>query len=302
MYHYLLMNQNNIYLLAKGSGAPPNLSNKNIDNIEIPIPSLNIQNQIVKILDKFSELVEDTKGLLPKEIEQRQKQYEYYREKLLSFGNENNIGREREREREVSNDFFLILQEAMHILGLQLSFGLEYKKLGEICEIKTGDQLNKNKMIIDGKYPVINGGVLASGLTNNWNCEENTITVSQGGASAGFVNFITEKFWLGAHAYKIKIKNNSNPIINRYIFHFLKMNQENFQENKVGAGIPSISRNLLNEIKIPIPSLRIQQNIVKTLDQFQELIENTNGLLPKEIEQRQKQYEYWRQKLFDFKK
>ena len=63
----------------------PRLSKEDIEKITITIPPISLQNKIVKILDKFQMILEDTKGLLPEEIEQRQKQYEYYREKLLTF-------------------------------------------------------------------------------------------------------------------------------------------------------------------------------------------------------------------------
>ena len=66
----------------------PRLSREEIEKIEIAIPSFIIQNKVVEILDKFQSLLADTKGLLPREIEQRQKQYEYYREKLLTFDEE----------------------------------------------------------------------------------------------------------------------------------------------------------------------------------------------------------------------
>lgn len=126
---------------------------------------------------------------------------------------------------------------------------VEWKKLGEVCEIKKGKQYNKKDMLEIAEYPVINGGVSPSGYIEIFNENENTITVSQGGASAGFVNFIETKFWLGAHAFsikpKIKIINDfgyNYKFFNRYIFHILKMNQYMLQSSQLGAGIPSLSK------------------------------------------------------------
>ena len=82
--------------------------------------------------------------------------------------------------------------------------GVEYKTLGEVTEIGKGVQFNKENMSDEGTYPVINGGINPSGYIEQYNTDENTITVSQGGASAGYVNFITTKFWAGAHCYVIK--------------------------------------------------------------------------------------------------
>ena len=68
--------------------------------------------------------------------------------------------------------------------------GVEHKKLGELIIIEKGKQLNKTLLSSDGKYPVINGGIMPSGYWNEYNYTENLITISQGGASAGYVNFI----------------------------------------------------------------------------------------------------------------
>ncbi|AWX69652.1 restriction endonuclease subunit S [[Mycoplasma] anseris] len=277
----------------------------NYSEIEIPIPSLNIQNQIVRVLDKFSELAEDTKGLLPKEIEQRQKQYEYYREKLLSFANENNIGREREREREreISNGFFLILQEAMRILGLNLSSGLEYKKLEEICEIKRGrviskKYLEKNK----GNYPVYSSQTLNKGeigRIKTYDFDGEYITWTTDGAYAGTIFYRNEKFSATNICGILKPLDNQQ-IVPKFLSYFLEI--ETKKHVTGGSGNPKLMSNVISKIKVPIPSLKIQQNIVKILDQFQELIENTNGLLTKEIKARQKQYNYYRKLLLEFKK
>ena len=78
----------------------------------------------------------------------------------------------------------------MNILEEIQSCSVEWKELGEVCSVKKGKQLNKNLLIEDGLYPAYNGGQTYSGRTNDYNVEANTIIVSQGGASAGFVNFV----------------------------------------------------------------------------------------------------------------
>ena len=82
--------------------------------------------------------------------------------------------------------------------------GVEFRALGEVISIYTGEQFNKRDMQKVGNYPVINGGIYPSGYTNKFNENQNTITISQGGASAGFVNFMQTKFWAGAHCYVVK--------------------------------------------------------------------------------------------------
>ena len=177
---------------------------------------------------------------------------------------------------------------------------VEWRKLGEVAVISKGRQFNKRDMLENGTYPVINGGILPSGYIDVFNSEENTITVSQGGASAGFVNFIEEKFWIGAHAFSVVPNRNimekydyGYDYFNRFLFHILKMNQAKLQDSKVGAGIPSVSKDELSNIEIPLTSKETQEKIVKTLDRFTNYVTE----LQAELQARTKQYEYYRDML-----
>lgn len=172
--------------------------------------------------------------------------------------------------------------------------GVEWKKLGDYIELYTGEQLNKDAMLSDGVYPVMNGGVLASGFTDSFNEEADTITISQGGASAGFVNWMESKFWAGAHCFIVKVIN--DKIINRYLYFFLKNSERKMMLSKYGAGIPSLSKESVNKLLIPIPPLPIQQDIVRILDTFTELTAN----LQTELDARKKQYAYYRDCLLNF--
>ena len=167
---------------------------------------------------------------------------------------------------------------------------VEWKKLGEVCEIIKGKQFNKEDMLEIASYPVINGGIFPSGYVEIYNQESNTITISQGGASAGYVNFIENRFWLGAHAYAVIPENET---LNRYVYHFLKMEQNKLQDKKEGAGIPSISKSSIETLKVPIPSLKIQEKIVKILDNFTKCVTE----LQAELQARNKQYNYYRDML-----
>ena len=167
---------------------------------------------------------------------------------------------------------------------------VEWKKLGEVCEIIKGKQLNKENMSEIASYPVINGGIFASGYVEIYNQEANTITISQGGASAGYVNFIESRFWLGAHAYAVIPE---KEVLNRYVYHFLKMEQNKLQDKKEGAGIPSISKSSIESLKILIPSLETQEKIVKILDNFTKYVTE----LQAELQARNKQYNYYRDML-----
>ena len=80
----------------------------------------------------------------------------------------------------------------------------EEVRLGDVVKIYKGKQLNKSTLTKEGAFPVINGGIEPSGYTDNFNTLENTITISEGGNSCGFVNLITEKFWSGGHCYTLQ--------------------------------------------------------------------------------------------------
>ena len=166
--------------------------------------------------------------------------------------------------------------------------GVEYRKVGDVCNIGKGVQFNKRDMKDAGTFPVINGGINPSGYIEEFNQVENTITISQGGASAGFVNWITFKFWAGAHCYIVKPK---EILSNRYLYHYLKGKEQELQKCQYGAGIPALSRGTVVSLVIPIPPLEVQQEIVRILDSFTSLIAE----LQAELQARRKQYEYYRE-------
>ena len=176
--------------------------------------------------------------------------------------------------------------------------GVVYKKLGDLIKIEKGKQLNKTHLFDkyeENLYPVINGGISPSGFWNGYNYSENLITISQGGASAGYVNYIKTKFWAGAHCYIVASVN--DDIIYRYIYHFLKSKEIELKNSQVGAGIPSVSLKDINSLRFPVPPLEVQCEIVRILDAFSLDSEELITELSKELEYRQKQYEYYRNDL-----
>lgn len=175
---------------------------------------------------------------------------------------------------------------------------VEWKELGEVCDVNKGKQLNKELLTNDGKYPAYNGGKTYSGRTNDYNVEANTIIVSQGGASAGFVNFVTSKFWANAHCYYLLP--DLEKVDNRFLYHFVKMKQSYLMEFQHGAGIPALKLEKLANLQIPVPPLKIQQEIVQILDKFTEYVTELTAELTAELTDRQKQYTYYRDKLLSF--
>ncbi len=172
--------------------------------------------------------------------------------------------------------------------------GVEFRKLGEVINILKGRQLNKELLLDYGEYPVMNGGIYASGYWNEYNTDCPKIIISQGGASAGYVNYMTSKFWAGAHCYTIEL--NSEKLNYKFLYYFLKNSQTILMKSQFGAGIPALNKADIETLTIPIPPLEIQQEIVKILDAFTEL----NTELNTELKARKKQYEYYQNMLLDF--
>lgn len=138
--------------------------------------------------------------------------------------------------------------------------GVTYVPFGTVCQIGKGIQFNKSDMKDEGTYPVINGGINPSGYIELYNQDENTITISQGGASAGYVNWLKVKFWAGAHCYVLKPK---ACLLNRYAYHFIKSQEYKLQECQYGAGIPALAKSTVESLSIPVPPIEVQREIVR---------------------------------------
>ena len=163
---------------------------------------------------------------------------------------------------------------------------VEWKILGEVCKVHTGSQLNRSDMLEVGLYPVVNGGREYSGYTDSFNEVANTITISQGGESAGYVNWLGINFWAGAHCYVVE---DSVFFEKRFLYHVLKNKERDIQLSKQGAGIPGLNRNTLYKQLVPVPSISEQQRIVDTLDTFTDSIDN----LKEQIDLRRKQFNWF---------
>ena len=177
--------------------------------------------------------------------------------------------------------------------------GVPYKKLGEYIDIYTGEQFNKRDMNEQGSYPVINGGITPSGYVESFNEEANTISISQGGASAGYVAWQTKPFWAGAHCYVVKPV--SMKVNNRFLFFFLKNQEKNLQQMQHGAGIPALNRDKVRNLIFPFVPLEVQEEIVRILDTFSAHAAQLQAELQAELQARKEQYEYYRNLLLTFR-
>ncbi len=208
---------------------PPNLSPKDINHIKIKIPTLpeqqkiasfltDVDTKITQLTKKETLLEQYKKGVMQKIFNQE-----------LRFKDDN------------GNDFPK----------------WEVKKLGEVAEINKGTQLNAEFLTKEGDYPCISGGINPSGYTEAFNKNENTITISEGGNSCGYVNFFKTKFWCGGHCYAIE--NLKNDIHNDFLFQLLKQNEINIMRLRVGSGLPNIQKKDINNFKLKFPASLIEQ-------------------------------------------
>ena len=148
-------------------------------------------------------------------------------------------------------------------------------KLSDICIIEKGKQINSDLLIEKGNYYMLNGGILPSGYLNEYNTNENTITISEGGNSCGYVNFNKTKFWCGGHCYKII----SSSVNSSYLYHLLKHNEKIIMDLRVGSGLPNIQKKDLAALKLSIHKNDEQLKIGILFDTFDKKINlETNKL------------------------
>ncbi|HCQ3749962.1 TPA: restriction endonuclease subunit S [Escherichia coli] len=263
------------------------VSSGDLSKIKIPIPcsnnpekSLAIQSEIVRILDKFTALTAE----LTAELNMRKKQYNYYRDQLLSF-----------KEGEV-----------------------EWKSLGEIGEVRMCKRILKSQTSSEGEIPFYKIGTfgkepdsyISRKLFNEFKEKYSypkvgEVLISASGTIGRTVIFDgRESYFQDSNI--VWIENNEKIVLNKYLFYFYKIAKWGISE---GGTIKRLYNDNLRKLMIPVPfpdsperSLVEQQKIVKLLDKFDALTNSITEGLPREIELRQKQYEYYRDLLFSFPK
>lgn len=248
-----------------------------LKSIQLPVPPLEVQREIVRILDNFTFLTTE----LAAELAARQKQYEYYRDLLLTFKpNESTILNERTNE-------------------LELSGAIRWMKLGDIADIGTGNG-NTNEGLDTGKYPFF---VRSQDIKykNEYDFDETAIITSGDGVGVGKIfHFVSGKYALHQRAYRVHIT--SDNVLPKYFFYYFKNSFLTYiSKASFHSSVTSIRRPMMINFPVPVPTLEVQQRIVDILDRFDTLCNDITSGLPAEIEMRQKQYEYYRDKLLSFK-
>ncbi|MEX4090844.1 restriction endonuclease subunit S [Haemophilus influenzae] len=274
LYHYLT-NMNFIPFLAGKERAK--LTKAKLQQIPIPIPPLSVQTEIVRILDALTALTSE----LTSELILRQKQYEYYREKLLSF-------------------------DSLE----QLNSGRGKKKLIDVAYFQNGKGHEKN-IDENGSFIVINSKFISTNGTIKKYCNDQLVPLFKedilivmsdlpNGKALAKTFFVTEdnKYTLNQRIGRITVKK-GGELLPSFVNHFLNRNKQLTKYDN-GTDQTNLRKDQILDVVIPIPPLKEQHRIVSILDKFETLTNSITEGLPLAIEQSQKRYEYYRELLLSF--
>ena len=281
LYHLLLQQQSYIYSKVRKASIP-RLSRTVVEKITIPVPPLPVQAEIVRILDKFTQLEAELEAQLQSELEARRKQYEHYRDVLLSFD--------------------------MNGGG---TTNCEWKtiKLGDVGKISMCKRIMKSETSANGDVPFYKIGTFG-GEPNAYISratfekykslysfpKKGDILISAAGTIGRAV------VYNGQPAYYqdsniVWIDNDETMVLNRYLYYVYQLSP---WQISTGGTIARLYNDNIANAKINIPPLQEQEHIVSILDRFDALCNDITQGLPAEIEARRKQYEYYRDKLLSF--
>ena len=158
--------------------------------------------------------------------------------------------------------------------------------LSEICDIVKGKQINGEYLSESGEYYVMNGGTEPSGYYSEYNVKANTISISEGGNSCGYVQFNNFPFWSGGHCYSLQ--NIADIVDNLYLFHYLKSKEEAIMKLRIGSGLPNIQKKDLAMFKTIVPLFEQQITISTFLSSLERKAEIEERIL--NVMQKQKLY------------
>ncbi|GHQ89754.1 hypothetical protein VN1239_09920 [Helicobacter pylori] len=276
--------------------------------LEVPIPPLEIQQEIVKILDAFTELNTE----LNTELKARKKQYQYYQNMLLDFKDANQSHKDAKMS---AKTYPKNLKTLLQTLAPK---GVEFKTLEEVFEIKNGYTPSKNNPEFweKGTIPWFrmedireNGRILKDSiqhitpkaLKNKKLFPKNSIIISTTATIGEHALLIVDSLANQQFTFLSKKANCDLALDMKFFFYQCFLLGEWCKNNTNVSGFASVDMTAFKKYKFPIPPLEIQQEIVKILDQFSILTTDLQTGIPAEIETRKKQYEYYREKLLSFK-
>ena len=157
--------------------------------------------------------------------------------------------------------------------------------LSEVCNILKGKQINSDCLSETGAYYVMNGGIEPSGYYDQCNTLANTISISEGGNSCGYVQYNKEEFWSGGHCYTLT--EIQSDVCNLYLYHYLKSKESSIMKLRIGTGLPNIQKKDLEKFNILLPSIDDQNRVSTFLTTIERKITNEELLHSRFKEQKQ---------------
>ena len=284
LYYVLSSEKFFLYDIQNSKGAKmPRGSKDAVMKFEVPLPPPEVQREIVRMVDSYTENVVELQKQLTAELTARKTQYRYYRDKMLTFGDDDKF---------------------------------KWENLGDVCDILTGYPFDSSQFQVSGVrlmrgMNIKRGNLFFSEEINRyWNSadglekyllKENDIVIAMDGSLVGKSFGIVQAEYLPLLLVQRVARIRSEQVNNRYIYHYIACRFPSYVEKKkTGGAIPHVSQKDIASFRVPIPSADVQNRIVNVLDNFEKICSDLNIGLPAEIEARQKQYEYYRDKLLTF--
>ena len=315
LYHYLKTQYENLRQLSSGDGTRGGLNLKMLNNYLVPLPPLEVQKRIVEVLDNFEKTCKELNIELSSEIEKKQKEYEFVRNYLLTF-------EEKSRQAILACELASLRskQQAQNLIKiLQYVYGYVEVRLGDIGSIVRGNGLQKRDFTEEGVGCIHYGQIYTKyGMATEKiiSFVEESLAEKLRKVEKGDIIFaVTSEniedlckcvVWLGEEeivtgGHTAILKHNQNS---KFLAYYFQTEAFHSQKRKLATGtkVMDVTATKLEEILVPLPPLEEQQRIVDILDRFDKLCNDISEGLPAEIEARQKQYEYYREKLLSFKK
>lgn len=293
VFYYLKNFQEKIHATKKGAGVP-HVHGSDIAKFSIPVPPIEVQEEIVRILDSFSDYAAE----LQAELQARKQQYEYYRNLLLTF-NPSAYGCGTDDEQ----------KDGVTTWGGH-NYKIEWKKLGEIGNICMCKRILKHQTNTKSGIPFYKigtfGKVADSYISEDLFMEykkkysfpqKGEILISASGTIGRAVIYDGEDAYF-QDSNIVWINNDESMVLNKYLYYFYQIVDWNVE----GGTIKRLYNTNLSNTPIPIPPLELQEKIVAILDRFETLVNDLTNGLPAEIAAVKDQYEYYRNKLLTFRK
>ena len=277
-----------------------NLKKDDILNISIPVPAIDVQKRLVYMLDNFDAICSDLNIGLPAEIEARQKQYEYYRDVLLTYAATGKIIAQTDRQTD---------RQTSIIKLIQFVYGSVKISLGTIGKISMCKRIMKSETSSTGDVPFFKIGTFG-GEPNAYISKDTfekykkdysypkkgDILISAAGTIGRTVVFDGKPAYF-QDSNIVWIDNDESIVLNRYLYYYYQLQP---WKASTGGTIARLYNDNIRDAVISVPSLSEQECIVGILDRFDALCNDLSSGLPAEIEARQKQYEYYRDRLLNF--